>query len=371
VAIAPTCFTYCGEWGARTPGAHRSLILTVVGDERGTQLRRSGGLVTQPDTPETAATTAASDEEEQPARPVRLHQRLIRRFEGQIQLPGGLVVNGVGKLGVVFVALFAVVAITVVVTRWEPKAKVPALIGATRQEAEARLGEAHLVVGGIQHEESTQPVDTVLRTDPMIGTSLARDSGVLLVLAGPLGGNAGLPQTVPIPPSAGTGDPSDSRAGGPGPGNTSGGSKGGATSSGGKTTGEMTSKGDGPSNPSPSTDDPAPDTSAEVSLSAGSAEPDPNLDSCDTGYQMNFTQPVSMSEPGEVTYRWIGSDGGQTAVETLVFDEAGARTAETTWLRTGAPGETLEGWQRLEVLSPTSVHGNKLGFEHTCPDSLD
>ncbi|MDR7274055.1 PASTA domain-containing protein [Catenuloplanes atrovinosus] len=342
----------------RTPAEAARRGATEPARRDGTEGERRGGA------------EAGPDGEDEPAQRVRLHTRILRRFEGQVQLPGGLVLNGAGKVGLVFVLLFAAVAGTVFAMRWEPTAKVPALVGLTRADAEARLADADLVVGGIEFEDSAEPPGTVLRTDPRIGTKMAHDSGVTLVLARAAAG----PQVIvpSLPP--GTPQPGSAVAPGgdvnvvvPGPG---------APVPAPPNPGPNANPGNpaNPNNPGPprpapggTTQQPPPPPPATVTMLAGEAVPDPDADNCTTGYRTIFRQTVAMSGPGRVTLRWLRSDGALGPVETVDFTAAGTRTFETTWLRTGAPGDTLGGWQQLDVSAPNAARGAQLTFTHTCP----
>ncbi|GAB7037546.1 MULTISPECIES: Stk1 family PASTA domain-containing Ser/Thr kinase [Catenuloplanes] len=320
-----------------------------------------GPAASRPAADRSAAAGPAPEDEERPPQRVRLRDRIVNRFEGQIQLPGGLVLNGVGKLGLVFLLLFLAVAGTVLVTRWEPTAKVPALVGVSREEAERRLAAAHLAVGGIEFEESDEPPGTVLRTDPRIGTRAAHDSGVTLVLARPFGvvvvPPAVVPSSVPVsvPPAA----PDDTIVvvpgppGAPGPPGVRGAPEKPAVPNPGRTAEPPVPTGTPGTVPVPT-----------VSLGAVEAGLDPALDGCDTGYRVFFRQTVSMPGPGRLTYRWLRSDGAESAVQTADASPKGSMTIETAW--TLGPGTDLVGWQQLDVIAPVAVRGARIPFERFC-----
>ncbi|MDP9796348.1 hypothetical protein J2S43_004860 [Catenuloplanes nepalensis] len=309
-------------------------------------------------------TEPAATEEGRPARRVRLRDRIVERLEAQIPLPGGLTVTGLGKLALVVILVFVAVGGTVLVTRWEPKAKVPALVGVSREEAERRLADANLAVGGIEFEESDEPPGTVLRTDPRIGTKAAHDSGVTLVLARPFGAvvvpPAVVPSTMTFGAPPGTGDSTvvvpavpglPGLPGAPGVQGVPGVQGAPAPPNPGRTVPVPA----GTSGPTPA---PA------VTLGAVQALLDPALDGCDTGYRVIFRQAVSLPGPGTLTYRWLRSDGVQSADQTVQASPKGATVLETTWAVDA--GESFYGWQLLDVTAPAAARGAQIAFERSC-----
>jgi PASTA domain len=299
-------------------------------------------------------TTDPPDEpaRDQRGRPrVRLRDWLRDHFQAQIPLPGGLSLTGIGLLGVVFVTVVALAAALWWFAIREPQAQVPHLVGLSRAEAESRLREAHLGLGAIYGEVSGQPVGTVLRTEPAVGSKLDRDAVVGLVLAVPAGATT---QPSPGPLLSSSPQPVGAATlpgpGGPGPGQ------------------QPNQPDSGPGRPAPSPDRPAASAAPSILLGVGRSDPNPEYDSCDTGYRVDFSQQVSMTEPGRVTYRWLRSDGAGAPVSYLDFTEPGTQIATTWWQRWGAPGETIVGWQQIEILTPVSLRGQRIQMSYVCPD---
>lgn len=73
-----------------------------------------------------------------------------------------------------------------VVDIWVSKGliSVPPLVGKTRQEAEQALQQANLTLGSLTYHASDKPVDTVLESSPLPGTTLKPGAPVQLTLSG-------------------------------------------------------------------------------------------------------------------------------------------------------------------------------------------
>jgi hypothetical protein len=97
--------------------------------------------------------------------------------------------------------------------------------------------------------------------------------------------------------------------------------------------------------------------------------PDPKYHDCATGYRFNFSQQVSMTQPGRVTYRWLRSDGAGAPIGYIDFANPGTQVVTDWWQRSGAPGDQLTGWEQIEILTPVSLKGERLSFSYTCPSS--
>jgi hypothetical protein len=104
-----------------------------------------------------------------------------------------------------------------------------------------------------------------------------------------------------------------------------------------------------------------------VRLGVGRVDPHSEYASCATGYRFEFSQQVSMTEPGRVPYRWRRSDGASAPVEYLDFSAPGTQIAVTWWQRGGNAGDRLEGWEQIEILKPTELLGERITFTYVCP----
>jgi hypothetical protein len=83
-------------------------------------------------------------------------------------------------------------------------------------------------------------------------------------------------------------------------------------------------------------------------------------------HRFTFTGVITVEGEGDVTYRWVRSDGVAGPTETLHFDGPGSLPVTYTW-DLGASGQTYDNyWARLEILSPESLFSNKAIFSLTC-----
>jgi serine/threonine-protein kinase len=90
--------------------------------------------------------------------------------------------------------------IRIVVSAGKEQVPVPVLIGQTREEANATLQAAGLVLGGVSSESSDRPSGEVIRTNPGAGVSVGKGSQVDIVLSsGPTPSPSPSPTPVPTP----------------------------------------------------------------------------------------------------------------------------------------------------------------------------
>ncbi|MBM2620587.1 hypothetical protein JIG36_34305 [Actinoplanes sp. LDG1-06] len=108
-------------------------------------------------------------------------------------------------------------------------------------------------------------------------------------------------------------------------------------------------------------------TRVSVALGAATVSPAPQKATCAEGLTMTFVQPVSLNEPGRLTYRWLRSDQAIAPDKHLDFMSAGTQAITTTWQRWGEAGEVIDGWQQLEVLAPDAQKGERITFREVCP----
>lgn len=90
---------------------------------------------------------------------------------------------------------------------------------------------------------------------------------------------------------------------------------------------------------------------------------------CGTTKTFNFSAIIAANAPGTVTYKWERSDGAsQATASSVTFAAAGSQTVSTTWtLGPGATPATVNGWERVHILTPNDVTSNQAGFTLTCP----
>ena len=78
--------------------------------------------------------------------------------------------------------------------------------------------------------------------------------------------------------------------------------------------------------------------------------------------RVHFSAHLTATGPGRVTYVWLRSDKGASAVQTVEFTKAGPVPVSYDWLvRT-----RTSGWVALKVLAPAAQHSRKIGFDVTC-----
>jgi len=68
---------------------------------------------------------------------------------------------------------------------------------------------------------------------------------------------------------------------------------------------------------------------------------------------------------GNVSYKWLYSDGGSLPVQTLYFEGPGSKDIETDWTL-GAPGTSYSGWVQLQIYDPTEIQAAKANFTTNC-----
>jgi hypothetical protein len=327
---------------------------------------------------------------------------------------GSLTLAGTG----IIAAAIVVVVYFVMRDDAPSQVEVPDLVGLQRGAAEAELSERGLRLRTTFDQVSDQPPGTVLHTDPPARSKLDRGQGVNLVLARAPGSPTGpAPSTTtqtrvgdPTAPLGGGFGPYPGPAAGPGPtvGPVPGSGAGAGTSTvtvppaptsrvpavvgldlevakrtlahGGLAVGQVAEQeSDEPAGTVLGSSPPAGtvvDGGSRVALvvagqpavflGVGRSDPDPAYSSCERGYQVVFSQQISVTEPTRVTYQWLRSDGSGAPVEHLDFSEPGTKIATTTWLRTGSAGANLTGWERIRILTPRSITGEQLTFSHTC-----
>ena len=105
------------------------------------------------------------------------------RTEAHDTVPAGLVVRTDPAAGESVAADSPVLIVVSGGPQARPSVSVPQLDGATLTEARAMIERAGLVLGELTREDSARPADTVLASDPGVGTALEPGSVVALTLA--------------------------------------------------------------------------------------------------------------------------------------------------------------------------------------------
>jgi hypothetical protein len=82
--------------------------------------------------------------------------------------------------------------------------------------------------------------------------------------------------------------------------------------------------------------------------------------------RFEFEGKITSDSPGEVTYRWIRSDGAMSSIRYLYFSEPGAQMVYSSWVL----GKSGQFWKAIEILSPNSMWSDKAVFTLDCT-SLD
>ena len=78
--------------------------------------------------------------------------------------------------------------------------------------------------------------------------------------------------------------------------------------------------------------------------------------------RVHFAAHLTATGPGKVTYVWLRSDKGASAVQTIEFPKAGPQPVSYDWLvRT-----KMSGWVALKVLTPAGQQSRRISFDVTC-----
>jgi hypothetical protein len=78
--------------------------------------------------------------------------------------------------------------------------------------------------------------------------------------------------------------------------------------------------------------------------------------------RVHFTGRITATGAGAVRYAWVRSDKPSTATFPLKFDKPGSLPVTYDWIVQGP----AHGWVVLHVISPESVHSEKVKFEVNC-----
>jgi hypothetical protein len=78
--------------------------------------------------------------------------------------------------------------------------------------------------------------------------------------------------------------------------------------------------------------------------------------------RVHFAAHLTATGPGKITYVWLRSDKGTSAVQTLAFSKAGPLPVSYDWLVRAR----TNGWVSLKVLTPAPEQSRKVSFEVTC-----
>jgi hypothetical protein len=78
--------------------------------------------------------------------------------------------------------------------------------------------------------------------------------------------------------------------------------------------------------------------------------------------RVHFAAHLTATGPGKVTYVWLRSDKGSSAVQTVEFSKSGPVPVSYDWLARSR----ISGWVALKVLTPVAQQSRKVNFEVTC-----
>lgn len=104
---------------------------------------------------------------------------------------------------------------------------------------------------------------------------------------------------------------------------------------------------------------PTPTTFAVLGATA-TVNPSTFMGSCPKTFSCSAV--ITANGAGTVTYRWERSDGGSSAVQTVVFGSAGSQMVSTGWPRD--VGGTY--WVRVRTLAPNEILSNQASFTVNC-----
>jgi hypothetical protein len=94
------------------------------------------------------------------------------------------------------------------------------------------------------------------------------------------------------------------------------------------------------------------------------ADPATYAGSCPT--TIHFSGRISVAGgSGDVSYRFVRSDGASSPVERLHFSAPGSADVSTTWTL-GGPGFKYSGWEEIQIFDPAALTSEKATFSVTC-----
>lgn len=96
-----------------------------------------------------------------------------------------------------------------------------------------------------------------------------------------------------------------------------------------------------------------------------SADPSHYEGSCKDKLEFTFTATITLEKSGTVIYKWLRSDGAETASQTLSFSEAGTKTVTASWQPDFKDLE-FSGWQKMKISSPVEIESNHASFTVFC-----
>jgi len=106
-----------------------------------------------------------------------------------------------------------------------------------------------------------------------------------------------------------------------------------------------------------------------------SADPASPIGACPL--EITFKATITAIGDGDVSYRWLSSDGDVSAVKSVVFKGASAMTVSAGWTVDPRSLPTHAGWSTVELINPTSgsssiwPEATPAPFAFTCDDDND
>ena len=83
--------------------------------------------------------------------------------------------------------------------------------------------------------------------------------------------------------------------------------------------------------------------------------------------KFSFSAKIYTNGAVTVKYKWLRSDDASAPEQTLTYTGAGMQTVSEDWTLSRNPGETYNGWERIQIISGGSGVSNKAEFTLTCP----
>jgi hypothetical protein len=98
-------------------------------------------------------------------------------------------------------------------------------------------------------------------------------------------------------------------------------------------------------------------------VTAVTLAPDKAVFHGDCPAKITFTGKVTVDGPGIVKYRFTRSDGATDSMtKTLKFVSAGSKPVSTTWTLGGPSKPNIDGWEAVQVISPTAIESAHANF---------
>jgi hypothetical protein len=81
---------------------------------------------------------------------------------------------------------------------------------------------------------------------------------------------------------------------------------------------------------------------------------------------LNFYGAITTNGAATVEYTWVSSDGRSWPTRKINFTAAGTKSVNESW-KLGKPGQKVDEWMQIKVLSPNHMLSTKVTESFPCP----